>query len=191
MVDADRRGIEVLTQINAVGAAMHQVDRQIRKDDLFHCVADAFAGGDSVEQKHKGGRTGRNQWLDDEVGEMPERAAHVAKTIAAGLMFLAVLMLSGGQIPFEASGDAFHAHAHAARLVADAGAGSTSAPCANHCDHHGHGLACCVASCMVTSPTKPTQPFSAAIPSVSTVVYRGFASSDLIGVIQDKAFRTK
>jgi hypothetical protein len=29
------------------------VDRQIRKDDLFHCVADAFAGGDSVEQKHK------------------------------------------------------------------------------------------------------------------------------------------
>jgi hypothetical protein len=40
---------------------------------------------------------------------MPERAAHVAKTIAAGLMFLAVLMLSGGQIPFEASGDAFHA----------------------------------------------------------------------------------
>jgi DNA-binding FrmR family transcriptional regulator len=53
MVDEDRYCVDVLTQINAVRAALHKVEEQILHDHVSHCVADAFASGDAVEQRHK------------------------------------------------------------------------------------------------------------------------------------------
>jgi DNA-binding FrmR family transcriptional regulator len=53
MVDDDRYCVDVLTQINAVRAALHKVEEQILRDHVSHCVADAFASGDLVEQRHK------------------------------------------------------------------------------------------------------------------------------------------
>ena len=53
MVEDDRYCVDVLTQINAVRAALHKVEEQILRDHVSHCVADAFASGDPVEQRHK------------------------------------------------------------------------------------------------------------------------------------------
>jgi DNA-binding FrmR family transcriptional regulator len=53
MVEEDRYCVDILTQINAVRAALHKVEEQILRDHVSHCVAGAFAGGDPVEQRHK------------------------------------------------------------------------------------------------------------------------------------------
>jgi DNA-binding FrmR family transcriptional regulator len=53
MVEDDRYCVDVLTQINAVRAALHKVEEQILRDHVAHCVADAFVSGDPVEQQHK------------------------------------------------------------------------------------------------------------------------------------------
>jgi DNA-binding FrmR family transcriptional regulator len=53
MVDEDRYCVDVLTQINAVRAALHKVEEQILRDHVAHCVANAFASGDVVEQTRK------------------------------------------------------------------------------------------------------------------------------------------
>ena len=53
MVEEDRYCVDILTQINAVRAALHKVEGEILKDHVAHCVTHAFAGGDSVEQRHK------------------------------------------------------------------------------------------------------------------------------------------
>ncbi len=53
MVAEDRYCVDVLTQINAVRAALHKVERQILEDHVSHCVAGAFVSGDHVEQRHK------------------------------------------------------------------------------------------------------------------------------------------
>lgn len=53
MVDEDRYCVDVLTQINAVRAALHRVEEQILRDHVSHCVARAFASGDVVDQRHK------------------------------------------------------------------------------------------------------------------------------------------
>ena len=53
MVDEDRYCVDVLTQINAVRGALHKVEEQILRDHVSHCVADAFATGDVIEQRHK------------------------------------------------------------------------------------------------------------------------------------------
>src|SRR5665213_1688469 len=53
MVDEDRYCVEVLTQINAVRAALHKVEEQILRDHVSHCVAGAFATGDVIEQRNK------------------------------------------------------------------------------------------------------------------------------------------
>ena len=53
MVDEDRYCVDVLTQINAVRAALHKVEEQILRDHVSHCVAGAFASGDVIEQRHK------------------------------------------------------------------------------------------------------------------------------------------
>jgi CsoR family transcriptional regulator, copper-sensing transcriptional repressor len=53
MVDEDRYCVDILTQITAVRAALHKVEGEILKDHVAHCVADAFAAGDPVEQRHK------------------------------------------------------------------------------------------------------------------------------------------
>jgi DNA-binding FrmR family transcriptional regulator len=53
MVEEDRYCIDVLTQINAVRAALHKVEEAILRDHVSHCVADAFASGDGATQRHK------------------------------------------------------------------------------------------------------------------------------------------
>jgi DNA-binding FrmR family transcriptional regulator len=53
MVDEDRYCVDVLTQINAVRAALHKVEEQILRDHVSHCVAGAFASDDVIEQRHK------------------------------------------------------------------------------------------------------------------------------------------
>ena len=53
MVEDDRYCVDLLTQINAVRAALHKVEEQILRDHVSHCVAGAFASGDPVEQRHK------------------------------------------------------------------------------------------------------------------------------------------
>lgn len=53
MVEYDRYCVDVLIQINAVRAALHKVEQLILRDHVSHCVADAFASGNRVEQQHK------------------------------------------------------------------------------------------------------------------------------------------
>jgi CsoR family transcriptional regulator, copper-sensing transcriptional repressor len=53
MVEEDRYCVDVLTQIDAVRAALHKVEEQVLRDHVSHCVADAFASGDPIEQQHK------------------------------------------------------------------------------------------------------------------------------------------
>jgi DNA-binding FrmR family transcriptional regulator len=53
MVDDDRYCVDVLTQINAVRAALHKVEERILRDHVSHCVADAFSSGDATDQRHK------------------------------------------------------------------------------------------------------------------------------------------
>jgi DNA-binding FrmR family transcriptional regulator len=53
MVENDRYCVDVLTQINAVRAALHKVEENILRDHVSHCVADAFASGDVADQRHK------------------------------------------------------------------------------------------------------------------------------------------
>jgi DNA-binding FrmR family transcriptional regulator len=53
MVEQDRYCVDVLTQIDAMRAALHKVEEQILRDHVSHCVAGAFVSGDPVEQRHK------------------------------------------------------------------------------------------------------------------------------------------
>jgi CsoR family transcriptional regulator, copper-sensing transcriptional repressor len=47
MVEEERYCIDVLTQANAVKAAVEQVSLLLLNDHVAHCVADAIRGGDS------------------------------------------------------------------------------------------------------------------------------------------------
>jgi DNA-binding FrmR family transcriptional regulator len=53
MVEDDRYCVDVLTQINAVRAALHKVEKQVLEDHVSHCVAHAFSHGDKGEQRLK------------------------------------------------------------------------------------------------------------------------------------------
>lgn len=53
MVADDRYCNEVPTQIAAARAALHTVEQEIRRDQVGHCVAEAFTSGDAVAQRHK------------------------------------------------------------------------------------------------------------------------------------------
>ncbi len=53
MVEEDRYCVDVLTQITAVRAALHKVEEQILRDHVGHCVAAAFASGDTEDQRRK------------------------------------------------------------------------------------------------------------------------------------------
>ena len=53
MVEDDRYCMDVLTQINAVRAALHKVEEKILGDHVSHCVADAFSSGNVTDQRHK------------------------------------------------------------------------------------------------------------------------------------------
>jgi DNA-binding FrmR family transcriptional regulator len=53
MIEEDRYCVDTLTQISAVRAALHRVEELILRDHVAHCVADAFAAGDPIDQRHK------------------------------------------------------------------------------------------------------------------------------------------
>ena len=53
MVDGDRYCIDILTQIQAVRAALARVETEMLKDHLGHCIEAAITGGDADEQRRK------------------------------------------------------------------------------------------------------------------------------------------
>ncbi|HTX50247.1 MAG TPA: metal-sensitive transcriptional regulator [Caulobacteraceae bacterium] len=65
MVEEDRYCIDVLTQIQAVRAALGRVEGELLKGHLTHCIESAIVSGDQAEQRRKAseliellGRTG-------------------------------------------------------------------------------------------------------------------------------------
>jgi len=55
MVEEDRYCIDVLTQLQAVRAALSRVETEMLKDHLGHCIEAAITGGDAAEQRLKAG----------------------------------------------------------------------------------------------------------------------------------------
>jgi DNA-binding FrmR family transcriptional regulator len=53
MVEEDRYCIDVLTQIQAVRAALAKVETEMLRDHLSHCVEGAIVSGDKDEQRQK------------------------------------------------------------------------------------------------------------------------------------------
>jgi CsoR family transcriptional regulator, copper-sensing transcriptional repressor len=53
MVDEDRYCIDVLTQLQAVRAAVSRVETEMLKDHLGHCIEGAIVSGDVDEQRRK------------------------------------------------------------------------------------------------------------------------------------------
>ncbi len=55
MIEEDRYCIDVLTQLQAVRAALVKVETQMLKDHLGHCIEDAIVSGNAAEQRKKAG----------------------------------------------------------------------------------------------------------------------------------------
>jgi DNA-binding FrmR family transcriptional regulator len=53
MVEDDRYCIDVLTQIQAVRAALGRVESEMLRGHLGHCIESAIVSGDTVEQRRK------------------------------------------------------------------------------------------------------------------------------------------
>ena len=53
MVEEDRYCIDVVTQIQAVRAALKRVEEAVLKDHVAHCVEGAIRGGNAVDQRRK------------------------------------------------------------------------------------------------------------------------------------------
>jgi DNA-binding FrmR family transcriptional regulator len=53
MVDEERYCIDVLTQIQAVRAALTKVETEMLKEHLGHCIEGAIVSGDRDEQRKK------------------------------------------------------------------------------------------------------------------------------------------
>jgi DNA-binding FrmR family transcriptional regulator len=53
MVEENRYCIDVLTQVQAVRAALARVETEMLKDHLGHCIEGAIVSGDKVEQRAK------------------------------------------------------------------------------------------------------------------------------------------
>ncbi|MFC3076748.1 metal-sensitive transcriptional regulator [Phenylobacterium terrae] len=53
MVEEDRYCIDVLTQIQAVRAALAKVETELLRDHLNHCIVGAMVSGDEAEQRKK------------------------------------------------------------------------------------------------------------------------------------------
>ncbi|GAD58504.1 hypotheical conserved protein [Brevundimonas abyssalis TAR-001] len=53
MVEEDRYCVEVLTQLQAVRAALLRVENEVLKDHLDHCVMGAMTGDDLADRKAK------------------------------------------------------------------------------------------------------------------------------------------
>ena len=55
MIEEDRYCIDVLTQLQAVRAALVKVETQMLKDHLGHCIEGAIVSGNANEQRKKAG----------------------------------------------------------------------------------------------------------------------------------------
>jgi len=55
MVEEDRYCIDVLTQIQAVRAALARVESEMLKTHLSHCIESAIVSGNAHEQRKKAG----------------------------------------------------------------------------------------------------------------------------------------
>ena len=53
MVEEDRYCIDVVTQIQAVRAALKRVEEEVLRDHVAHCVEHAIQSGDVREQRKK------------------------------------------------------------------------------------------------------------------------------------------
>lgn len=53
MVEQDRYCVDILTQLQAVRAAVRRVETELLKSHLGHCVADAMTSGDVAERERK------------------------------------------------------------------------------------------------------------------------------------------
>ena len=53
MVEDDRYCIDVITQVQAVRAALKRVEEEVLKDHVAHCVEHAIQSGDGKEQRKK------------------------------------------------------------------------------------------------------------------------------------------
>jgi DNA-binding FrmR family transcriptional regulator len=53
MVEEDRYCIDVLTQVQALRAALAKVETELLKDHLGHCIEGAIVSGDREEQRRK------------------------------------------------------------------------------------------------------------------------------------------
>ena len=53
MIEEDRYCIDVLTQLQAVRAALAKVETEMLNDHLHHCVETAISGGDADDQRQK------------------------------------------------------------------------------------------------------------------------------------------
>ncbi|MBX9615092.1 MAG: metal-sensitive transcriptional regulator [Brevundimonas sp.] len=53
MVEDDRYCVDVLTQIQAVRAALNRVENEVLKDHLDHCVMGAMTGDDPADRQAK------------------------------------------------------------------------------------------------------------------------------------------
>ncbi len=53
MVQEDRYCIDILTQIQAVRAALNRIEGEILKDHLGHCIEGAIVSGDPAQQRQK------------------------------------------------------------------------------------------------------------------------------------------
>ncbi len=53
MIEEDRYCIDVLTQLQAVRAALSRVETEMLKDHLGQCIEDAITGGDAADQRQK------------------------------------------------------------------------------------------------------------------------------------------
>ncbi|HEY9217443.1 MAG TPA: metal-sensitive transcriptional regulator [Phenylobacterium sp.] len=53
MVEEDRYCIDVLTQLQAIRAALSKVETEMLRDHLGHCIEGAIVSGDEAEQRSK------------------------------------------------------------------------------------------------------------------------------------------
>jgi len=53
MVDEDRYCMDILIQLRAAKAALHQIETMVLRDHISGCVVEAFASGNAVERQEK------------------------------------------------------------------------------------------------------------------------------------------
>jgi DNA-binding FrmR family transcriptional regulator len=53
MVEEDRYCIDILTQTQAIRAALAKVEAELLRDHVDHCIRGAFKSGDAADQQQK------------------------------------------------------------------------------------------------------------------------------------------